>query len=100
MRGGMTAHYQPGVGAMMRGMSDESIAARIEQLVAEEHELRNREQEERSDAGALATDKDRLDAVQVELDRFLPAAQKREATVATEPRVDAAGLLQEKEHGV
>ena len=39
---------------MMRGMSDESIAARIEQLVAEEHDLRNREQDERSDAGACA----------------------------------------------
>jgi hypothetical protein len=64
---------------MMRGMSDESIAARIEQLVAEEHELRNREQEERSDAGALATEKDRLDAVQVELDRCWDLLRQRRA---------------------
>jgi len=64
---------------MMRGMSDESIAARIEQLVAEEHELRNREQEERSDTGALATDKDRLDAVQVELDRCWDLLRQRRA---------------------
>ena len=79
MRGGMTAHYQPGVGAMMRGMSDESIAARIEQLVAEEHELRNREQDERSDAGALATETERLDAVQVELDRCWDLLRQRRA---------------------
>ena len=64
---------------MMRVMSDESIAARIEQLVAEEHELRNREQEERSDAGALATDKERLDAVQVELDRCWDLLRQRRA---------------------
>ena len=64
---------------MMRGMSDESIAARIEQLVAEEHELRNREQEERSDTDALATDKDRLDAVQVELDRCWDLLRQRRA---------------------
>ena len=64
---------------MMRGMSDESIAARIEQLVAEEHELRNREQEERSDPDALTTDKDRLDAVQVELDRCWDLLRQRRA---------------------
>jgi hypothetical protein len=62
---------------MMRVMSDESIAARIEQLVAEEHDLRNREQEERRDPGALATDKERLDAVQVELDRCWDLLRQR-----------------------
>ena len=60
-------------------MTDESIAARIEQLVAEEHDLRNREQEERSDAGALAAEKERLDAVQVELDRCWDLLRQRRA---------------------
>lgn len=64
---------------MMRDMSDESIAARIESLVAEEHDLRNREQEERGDSGALATDKERLDAVQVELDRCWDLLRQRRA---------------------
>jgi len=44
-------------------MSDESIAARIERLVAEEHELRDREQTDRSDVEGLATDRGRLEAV-------------------------------------
>jgi Protein of unknown function (DUF2630) len=60
-------------------MSDESIAARIEQLVAEEHDLRNREQAERGDAGALAADKGRLDAVGVELDRCWDLLRQRRA---------------------
>ena len=64
---------------MIRVMSDESIAARIEQLVAEEHDLRTREQEERRDPGALATDKERLDAVQVELDRCWDLLRQRRA---------------------
>jgi Protein of unknown function (DUF2630) len=60
-------------------MSDESLAARIEQLVEEEHELRNREQAERDDAGALADDKRRLDAVAVELDRCWDLLRQRRA---------------------
>ena len=92
MRGGMTAHYQPGVGAMMRGMSDENIAARIEQLVAEEHELRNREQDERSDAGALATERERLDAVQVELDRCWDLLRQRRALRSAGGDPDEAAL--------
>jgi hypothetical protein len=60
-------------------MSDESIAARIEQLVGEEHDLRNREEEERRDPGALAADKERLDAVQVELDRCWDLLRQRRA---------------------
>jgi hypothetical protein len=77
---------------MMRGMSDESIAARIEQLVAEEHDLRNREQEERSDADALATDKDRLDAVQVELDRCWDLLRQRRALRSAGGDPDVAEL--------
>jgi hypothetical protein len=78
--------------AMMRGMSDESIAARIEQLVAEEHELRNREQEERSDPDALTTDKDRLDAVQVELDRCWDLLRQRRALRSAGGDPDSAEL--------
>jgi hypothetical protein len=77
---------------MMQGMSDESIAARIEQLVAEEHELRNREQEERSDTDALAADKDRLDAVQVELDRCWDLLRQRRALRSAGADPEAAAL--------
>jgi hypothetical protein len=60
-------------------MTDESIANRIEQLVAEEHELRTKEEDERGDAGALEADKERLDAVQVELDRCWDLLRQRRA---------------------
>jgi hypothetical protein len=50
-------------------MSDETIAARIERLVGEEHELRNREQADAADDEALEGDRDRLRSVEVELDR-------------------------------
>ena len=73
-------------------MSDDSIAARIELLVAEEHELRNREQEERSDTDALAADKERLDAVQVELDRCWDRLRQRRARRSAGGDPDAATL--------
>jgi hypothetical protein len=58
-------------------MSDESIAARIERLVAEEHELRSREQ---SDAGeSLEADAARLGAVEVELDVCWDLLRQRRA---------------------
>jgi hypothetical protein len=60
-------------------MSDESIAARIERLVAEEHELRNLEEAERSDDDALADDRDRLTAIEVELDRCWDLLRQRRA---------------------
>jgi hypothetical protein len=60
-------------------MSDESIAARIEELVAEEHDLRNREQEERSEPDALAAERERLSAVEVELDRCWDLLRQRRA---------------------
>jgi hypothetical protein len=77
---------------MIRAMSDESIATRIEQLVAEEHDLRNREQEERSDAGALAAEKERLDAVQVELDRCWDLLRQRRALRSAGGDPDTAEL--------
>ena len=45
-------------------VSDESIAARIENLVAEEHELRRREEADSEDAGKLQADRDRLEALE------------------------------------
>ena len=41
-------------------MSDESIGARIERLVAEEHGLRAKEERDSDDDAALAADKTRL----------------------------------------
>ena len=61
-------------------MSDESIAATIERLVAEEHELRQREEADRTAAGdALDEDKDRLRAVEVELDQCWDLLRQRRA---------------------
>ena len=58
-------------------MSDENIATRIERLVSEEHELRQRE--ERDDDQALADDRERLRAVEVELDRCWDLLRRRRA---------------------
>jgi hypothetical protein len=60
-------------------MSDESIAARIEGLVAEEHELRTREQSDSADAAGLEADRARLGAVAVELDRCWDLLRQRRA---------------------
>jgi len=60
-------------------MSDESIAARIEQLVTEEHGLRDREQADSPDPDALETDKERLRTVEVELDRCWDLLRRRRA---------------------
>jgi uncharacterized protein DUF2630 len=60
-------------------MSDESIAARIEGLVAEEHDLRSREQADTADADALAEERERLRAVEVELDRCWDLLRRRRA---------------------
>ena len=58
-------------------MSDESIAARIERLVKEEHELRSREESDA--AGALEADAGRLRAVEVELDVCWDLLRQRRA---------------------
>jgi len=60
-------------------VSDESIAARIEQLVTEEHELRNREQADAEHVDALEADSARLEAVRVELDRCWDLLRQRRA---------------------
>jgi hypothetical protein len=60
-------------------VSDESIAARIESLVTEEHDLRGREQADSPDAEALEGDRERLRAVEVELDRCWDLLRQRRA---------------------
>jgi hypothetical protein len=60
-------------------MSDESIAARIERLVSEEHQLRQREEAESMATEALESDKDRLREVEVELDRCWDLLRQRRA---------------------
>jgi Protein of unknown function (DUF2630) len=61
----------------MDTMSDESIAARIERLVAEEHELRSREPSDT--AQALGADTQRLNAIEVELDVCWDLLRQRRA---------------------
>ncbi|HWE33678.1 MAG TPA: DUF2630 family protein [Solirubrobacteraceae bacterium] len=60
-------------------MSDESIAARIENLVTEEHELRGREQSDASDDDRLEADQQRLREVEIELDRCWDLLRQRRA---------------------
>jgi Protein of unknown function (DUF2630) len=60
-------------------MNDESIAARIERLVSEEQDLRGREQQDSPDAEALQKDRERLRAVEVELDRCWDLLRQRRA---------------------
>ena len=60
-------------------MSDESIAARIERLVTEEQDLRRREQSDSPDPAALEANKERLRAVEVELDSCWDLLRQRRA---------------------
>jgi hypothetical protein len=61
-------------------MSDESIAARIERLVSEEHELRQKEEaDSRVSEEAFDDDRERLRAVEVELDRCWDLLRQRRA---------------------
>ena len=58
-------------------MSDESITARIERLVQEEHELRSREESDAAEA--LEADSERLRAIEVELDVCWDLLRQRRA---------------------
>lgn len=73
-------------------MSDESVSARIERLVGEEHELRAREQRDSSDPAALGGDRERLREVEVELDRCWDLLRQRRAlrSVGADPDEAAA----------
>jgi hypothetical protein len=61
----------------MRAVSDESISARIERLVSEEHELRSRE--EGDSAEDLESDAQRLRAIEVDLDVCWDLLRQRRA---------------------
>ncbi len=73
-------------------MSDETLAARIERLVAEEHELRRREERDSDDAGALERDAQRLRAVEVDLDRCWDLLRQRRALRAAGADPDQASV--------
>jgi len=60
-------------------VTDESIAARIERLVAEEHDLRHREEMDSTKEDALEAERERLRAVEVELDRCWDLLRQRRA---------------------
>jgi len=60
-------------------MSDESVAARIERLVDEEHALLQQEERDRADTEGLGEDQDRLEQVRVELDRCWDLLRQRRA---------------------
>ena len=74
----------------MPGMSDESIAARIENLVEEEHDLRRREESDSRNAELLEDDQRRLRAVEVELDRCWDLLRRRRALRAAGSNPDDA----------
>jgi Protein of unknown function (DUF2630) len=59
--------------------SDESIAARIESLVAEEQQLRRREQADSDDEQRLESDRERLRSVEIALDRCWDLLRQRRA---------------------
>ena len=63
----------------MGGVADESIVNRIEKLVAEEHDLRHREESDSHDPDRLEADQGRLQAVEVELDRCWDLLRQRRA---------------------
>jgi hypothetical protein len=79
-----------------RMTTDESIAARIEALVAEEHKLRGGEQTDRRDVERLDADRDRLRDVQVELDRCWDLLRQRRAREEFGQDPDSAELRDEK----
>jgi Protein of unknown function (DUF2630) len=60
-------------------MADESILARIEELVQEEHSLIGKEQTDVKRDDALADDRARLEQVSVELDRCWDLLRQRRA---------------------
>jgi hypothetical protein len=60
-------------------MADESVTDRIDRLVKEEKELREREQRDRPDDEALEADRERLRSVEVELDRCWDLLRQRRA---------------------
>jgi hypothetical protein len=60
-------------------MDDQSILSRIEALVGEEHTLLGREESDAVRGEALASDRQRLEQVSVELDRCWDLLRQRRA---------------------
>ncbi len=71
-------------------MDDQSILARIESLVAEEHKLQSQEQDEAAHGEDPAEDRNRLEAVSVELDRCWDLLRQRRALREAGANPDAA----------
>ncbi len=71
-------------------MDDQSILARIEALVAEEHALQKGEQGDARRGDALDDDRRRLDEVSVELDRCWDLLRQRRARRQAGQNPDAA----------
>jgi Protein of unknown function (DUF2630) len=73
-------------------MDDQTILSRIEALVAEEHALQHREQDdaERVQEQPLAADRERLERVSVELDRCWDLLRQRRARRAAGQDPDEA----------
>ncbi len=71
-------------------MDDESILARIEALVTEEHTLQGREQADSERDDALAEDRTRLERVSIELDRCWDLLRQRRARRAAGEDPDEA----------
>jgi hypothetical protein len=76
-------------------MADESVLTHIEALIEEEHELRSREQGDASDEQALAADRARLEALQVDLDRCWDLLRQRRARRSAGGDPDEAQLRDE-----
>jgi hypothetical protein len=77
-------------------MSDESITTRIESLVAEEEDLRKREEADRTSEDALEADRERLRTVEVELDRCWDLLRQRRALRDAGADPDAAQVRDEE----
>ena len=73
-------------------MDDQSILARIESLVAEEHSLQGGEQGDAANEDALAADRERLDRVSVELDQCWDLLRQRRARRAAGEDPDDANV--------
>jgi hypothetical protein len=71
-------------------MDDQSILSRIESLVAEEHTLHSQEQDESAHGKDPAEDRERLQAVSVELDRCWDLLRQRRALRDAGVNPDAA----------
>ena len=77
-------------------MNDETTAARIERLVSEEHDLRDREKADSASDDALADDRARLREVEVELDRCWDLLRQRRALRDARADPDRAEARDEK----